>query len=171
VKLGGDMLLLGELRRLQIVVVIAVIGAGILPVLVEEEGEQRLGQIVVVLDVAARTGGPVEDGGQRDELLHPVDRADRRLGVEEREVAQEDPQEGQESALLDGQAAIGIGLADIIRSVARDAPCRFGRMQADGCVQRACRLPVAIDLAVMVSDAQMALTYEPPQERVQRKHG
>ena len=54
VQLGGDVRLLVELGLLEAVRRVAIIGAGILPVLVEEELVEPPGEVVGVLGVAAR---------------------------------------------------------------------------------------------------------------------
>ena len=58
-QLGGDVPLLGGLRLLQRLVAAREVGAGVLPVAVEEQAVEPAVQIVVVRDVALRAGGRI----------------------------------------------------------------------------------------------------------------
>jgi hypothetical protein len=53
-QLGGDVPLLSQLRVRQALLVMFEIGAGILPVRIEEEGVEIIAQVIVVGDIAAR---------------------------------------------------------------------------------------------------------------------
>ena len=68
-QLGGEMRLLVDLRLLERHVRISVVGAGILPILVEEELVQLSRKIIGVLGVAARAGPPVNLVQPRDDAV------------------------------------------------------------------------------------------------------
>ena len=70
-QLGGEMALLGELRLFERLALVLEIGAGILPVGVEEEAVEPLVVIVVPGDVAARARAVVAlmKTAQRDARL------------------------------------------------------------------------------------------------------
>jgi hypothetical protein len=60
VQLGGDVRLLVELGLLEAVRRVAIIGAGILPVLVEEQLVEPPGEVVGMLGIAPRAALPVD---------------------------------------------------------------------------------------------------------------
>jgi hypothetical protein len=114
VQLGGDMRLLVELRLLEAVAGGAIVSAGILPVLVEEQFIEAPRQIVGVLGIAPRARLPIDlinPAGQRAHRLpQQALRLERALALPRRIVAGKQDQVA-DVALLDDEAAVHIGLA------------------------------------------------------------
>ena len=73
-QLGGDVLLLPQLGGLEIVVTRREIGAGILPVRIQEQFEQLGREIVVMGHVAASTSGRIELLGAAKQMAQAVER-------------------------------------------------------------------------------------------------
>ena len=155
-QLGGEMALLVELRRLEIVVGPAEIGAGILPVLVEEELVEPLREVIVMGDVLARAMHRIVLLQPAQELAEPgiegAQRVDRRaLHVPRGEV----DEIVDRPAVLDRQRAVHIGLADMEPRVEEELAAEGAVVQPD----RHLGPGLAgehINLAIPIDDAQRA---------------
>ena len=155
IQLGGKMALLGELRILERLIGRFEIGAGILPVAIEEEIVQRAGEIVVM--------GNVLLGGADRVVLVETLQGDARL-VEELEdcrarpaleISQEQFEHLIDGALLQFEAARHVGLAQIAIRIEGDPlfPLRIGHAKCQG---RSGAVAIGIGLAGRVGDLQRA---------------
>jgi hypothetical protein len=111
-ELRGEVALLGVLGVLERAVRRLEIGAGILPVAIEEELVDAPVDVVVMRHVAAGEANrvalvqPAQRHANLERDLHPEGRFDRRC------IAEHQRQEIIDRALLDRQAAIHVGFAD-----------------------------------------------------------
>ncbi len=126
------MLLLAQLRRLQALVGIGEVGAGVLAIGVEEQIVQFARQIVVMGDVAAGTAGRVElfeaaeqPADAAEGSLHP---ALARAGA----VAADQVEKIVERAVLDRQRAVHVRFAGAQSRLQQHAPMQRRLVQADG---------------------------------------
>src|SRR5262249_26252278 len=110
-QLRGEVPLLVELRRVEILVGLAEISTGILPVGVEEETVEAVREVVMMRDIGARPA-------LRIVLLEPAQEVaeagiERPQGMVRRllEIARQEVKEVVDGAVLDGERAVHIGLA------------------------------------------------------------
>ena len=110
-QLGGDQALFGDLRLLQRFVPGGEIGAGILPVAVEEEGVEPAVEVVMMRDVALGAGGGVELGdaaGEAGECVAQAQDAVAALGVVQHQHVEHVVNRAADWA----EAAVHVGFAD-----------------------------------------------------------
>ena len=169
------MRLLVELRLFEAVPGVPVIGHRVLPVLVEEELVEPPGQVVGMLGVAARARPPVDLVDLADGIADRLaDRSARRqvvLALGRRVVADEQDEIAYVGRRLDHQPPVHIGLAGADARVLGDVEGRApvgqpGMNRADRGVWRA----VAIDLAIMVGDDELALGDDLAEHLVEKPH-
>jgi hypothetical protein len=160
------MLFLGLLRRVQRHPGIAEIGAGIIPVGIQEQIVKLARQIVVMRRIAARPRRRVE---LIQPPLEPAQRLQRapipRLSVG-RDIPDREAEKAVDVVILDGQPAVHVPLAD--RHVRRkDDAARQGRvMQGDRC-GRSRAVAIAPHMPVGERDLQITVAYEMLQKRVE----
>ena len=130
-QLGGDMALLGELRLVEPGAGPVEIGAGILPVDVEEQVVELRRQIVVVLDVPPRALRRVVLDNPAIDQPQPGDRPHPRLVLGlVAGVAEDQRQHVEDRALGDVDAAIHVGFAEFQAGIDRHAAFGGGRVEA-----------------------------------------
>jgi hypothetical protein len=125
-------LLLPQLGGLEIVVTRREIGAGILPVRIQEQFEQLGREIVVMAHVAASTSGRIELLGAAKQMAQAVEWPPDVALSGGRQVAAEQIEERVQRGILDRQCAVHPGLAGVKAGIQRELPVQGARMQADG---------------------------------------
>ena len=110
--LRGDVLLLVELGLLERLVAVLEVGAGILPVAVEEEIVELAVEVVVVRHVALRLADRIVLFDPADRPLPEIGPADERRGVDRRHVAAQEIEQVVDVAVLDRQLAVHVGFAE-----------------------------------------------------------
>ncbi len=162
-QLGGEMPLLVELRRLQIVAGIDEIGAGILPVRIEEEVVERARQVVMMRHVAARAVRRIELLKAAEQDVDPAGQG-RVVGVAvQLQIFHEDGEDAVEIALVDGQGAAHEGFAEDQARIEEQPPAQRGIVKPDaGGGTR----PVAefVPRTVRLDDRQPAALHETRQQ-------
>ena len=121
-QLGGDVPLLVQLCRLQVEVRLGEVGAGVLPVAIEEQVVQLAGQIVMVRDVAPRARHRIELARAAQQTMEAAERALERALPDDREVAADEVEKVVERGVLDRQRAVHVRLAGAQFGVEREAP-------------------------------------------------
>ena len=112
-KLGGDMALLLLLRLLERLLAGPEVGAGILPVAIEEEIVELVVEVVVVRDVALRLANRIVLLEGPHQPLPLVGHADDECFIERGDVtADQVHQVVDVGAVLDGQLAVHVGFAE-----------------------------------------------------------
>ena len=110
-QLGGDVALLGELRLVERLIGRLEIGAGILPVGVEEERVEPAVEVVVMRDVAPRAAARIEllrPPAQDSACSHAAAPRRRTLGASGRGRCEQ----VRDRAVFDHQPAVHIGFAE-----------------------------------------------------------
>ena len=109
------------------------IGAGVLPVAVEEQLVERAREVVVMRDVAARPASRVEllDPAQAhvDPPHHPVEGV---VAASDLDVTADEVEEVVERGVLDGQQAVHVGLAGINVGPQEQLPMQGAIVEANG---------------------------------------
>ncbi len=166
-ELGRKVPLLGELGGVEIVAAGLEIGAGILPVAIEEEIVDRRRDVVVVLDVAARAARRVElldaarDVAQHIEPAHPA-RQPLCLRVLEHQL-----EELVDAAFFENEAAVHVAFADAHAGVEGDGA--FGLGVGDpGDHPAAGAVAEAEQLALVVVHAEVAFANHPLERNAKR---
>ena len=112
-QLGRDVPFFVVLRLFEIFVFAAEIGAGILPVAVEKEVVELIGQIVMVGDVLPGAGQRVELMDAAQKLVRPVEQPRQHALGHGLDVELQQVDQVVKAALLDRQAAVDISLRQI----------------------------------------------------------
>ncbi len=126
--------LLGQLRLFQALLRRFEIGAGILPVLVEEQAVQLVAEIVVVGHIALRAPRSIALAQAPRGEAQPVGGAHQRVRPQLRRrphIAHHQRQEVVDRAGLDQQSAVGIQLAQAQLGIGHEAPLRHGIAETD----------------------------------------
>ena len=139
------------------------IGAGILPVAVQEEVVQLVRQIVVVRDVGLRPRDRIVLMEAPQQRLAEAPGAPERMLEGDPAADRADVHEVVERALLDRQRAVHIGLADMEIGVEREAPVQRPVVQADGHLGPFAA-PDPMTQAVGIDDRQPTPLQDPPGE-------
>ena len=168
------MRLLVELRLFEAVVGVAIIGAGILAVGVEEQFVEPAGEIVGMLGVAARARLPVDlielARGEVDRLADQPVRLEE-LRPLERRVALDEQDEIADVAFFDDKPPVHIGLARADCRIARDVHRRaaIGETHLDRGFAGQCAA-IAIFAPVMIYQDKLAHGDELSKHFVQEPH-
>ena len=109
--LGGDVLLLVELGLLQRLLAGLEVGAGILPVTVEEEIVELAVEVVVMGDVALGPPDRIVLLEEAQPALQGIRPLHRRRRFERRHVAADQIEQVVDVAVLDGELAVHVGFA------------------------------------------------------------
>ena len=109
--LGRNVLLLEELRLLERLVAVLEVGAGVLPVAIEEEVVELVLEIVVVGHVALSPADRIVLLQQPEPALQRVGPPHHGRGFECRHVAADEVEQLVDVAVFDGQRAVHVGFA------------------------------------------------------------
>ena len=118
------MALFGELGVGQALAGVFEVGAGVLPVRVQEECVELIAQVVVMRHIAARGGGGVFWKVAPHERLRIVDRLHEPRRLHIAKLAQDDQEEVVDLAFLDYEAPLGEELAEAQGRVGGETPLR-----------------------------------------------
>ena len=166
-KLGGEVALLGRLRFLQRLVAAAEIGAGVLPVAIEEQAVQPATEVVVVRHVAERprrrivlVDATLQQAQCRSQ---PSDR--QAVGIR-REVADQHVEHVVDAARVGRQRAVHVALADRERRVQHQPAHRGAGVDGDAAF-RSGPAGVTVQSSVGPAHGQPPDRYEPLEDCVQ----
>ena len=167
-ELRGEVALLGGLRVIERLAGILKIGAGILPVGVEEEIVKPLIEIVVAGDVALGVAPMVALMEAAKRQARPVQRLGPGLILEVGEVARAELQEVVELAFGYDHPSVHIEFAERKRRIEHEAPFRR-KIENFGAEQRPRAVPVQLNDSVRSLHLQATLTNQSPQKSLKRR--
>ena len=168
-QLGGDMPLLGQLRPLQVRLRLGKVGAGVLPVPVQEEVVEGAGEVVVVGDVVPGPGRSV--GLQEAPLRHskPFLPAVEPASGSVAKVAGQDLEQVVDAAALDGQGSIHEGLAQAEPWIEKQAAVQSPIVEAHRDLRSGAWIAEAMHLAPGVAERQLARLDESTEESCEQQ--
>ena len=167
-ELRGEMALLGGLRVIERLAGIFKIGAGILPVGIEEEIVKPLVEIVVAGDVAFGVAPMVALVEAAKRQARPVQRLGPGLILEVGEVARAEFQEVVELAFGYDQPPVHVEFAERKRRIEHETPFRRD-IEKFGPKQRPGAIPVHLDDSVRSLHFQATPTNQSPQKSLKRR--
>ena len=154
-ELGGEVALLGELRRFEVAVGRLEVGAGVLAVGIEEQPVEAAVEVVVVGDVLARAAEGVVLAQAAREVADAVDRLHPPGRAGGAEILEQDGEEIVDRALLDDEAAVHERLAELEVGVQDHAP--LGRQIGEAGDDRiAAAVAEPVPLAGTVDDLELS---------------